>query len=89
MTITKTACAGSSSKGDSLVTISPENENKLTVKITTKPIILKQFGKHIEKTVLKAARDEGVGSALIEVADNGALDYVIRARVRGAILRAR
>ena len=34
------------------------------------------------------AREMGVTSALIRIEDKGALDYVIRARVEAAILRA-
>lgn len=88
MKLTTTAQAGSENKGDVLVTVSPADE--LSVQLQAKPIILKQFGRHIEDVTRQAAQTEGVDGACISLKDTGgALDFVIRARVRCALRRAK
>lgn len=88
MRITTSAQAGSENKSDVLVSVSPADT--LTVHLQAKPIILRQFGGQIERVVRQTAEEEGVDAAHIEVKDGGGgLDFVIRARVRCALRRAK
>ena len=88
MKLTTTAQAGSENKSDVLVTVSPADE--LTVQLQAKPIIMRQFGAQIESVARKAAAEEGVDGACIQIKDGGgALDFAIRARVRCALRRAK
>jgi citrate lyase subunit gamma (acyl carrier protein) len=61
----------------------------LSITLTAKSIIKKQFGAHIEAVAREAAEREGVRDAFLEVKDNGALDFTVRARVSAAVRRAR
>jgi citrate lyase subunit gamma (acyl carrier protein) len=47
------------------------------------------FGKHMECAVRDACADIGVENAEIIVQDFGALDFIIKARVKTALKRAR
>lgn len=88
MKLTTTAQAGSETKSDVLVTVSPADE--LTIQLEAKPIILRQFGQRIETVVRQVAQEEGVDGACVQVKDGGgALDFAIRARVRCALRRAK
>lgn len=81
------AQAGSEQKNDALVWVSPADE--VTVRLQAKPIILRQFGAGIEAQVRQVAQEEGVTGADIRIQDGGgALDFVLRARVRCALRRA-
>lgn len=87
-TILCEASAGSGNKSDALVTVAPADS--LQISLTAKPIIMRQYGGLIDEAVRQAAEEEGVDAAVISVTDGGgALDYVIRARVRCALRRAK
>ena len=82
--IIKTAVAGTDEKSDAIVTIEP-NETGLQLEI--KSVVMNQFGSAIEASVREVLADMGVQNAIVRVADRGALDCVLRARVETAILR--
>ena len=82
--IIKTAVAGTDEKSDAIVTIEP-NDNGLQLEI--KSVVMNQFGSAIEASVREVLADMGVQNAIVRVADRGALDCVLRARVETAILR--
>lgn len=86
MKIIKEASAGTATKNDALITISPRAEDGIEVEL--KSIVKAQFGDQLVAAATGMAREMGVTSALIRIEDMGALDYVIRARVEAAILRA-
>ena len=48
---------------------------------------MNQFGPAIESAVREVLTDMGVENAVVTVADRGALDCVLRARVETAVLR--
>lgn len=90
MRITTSAQAGSEQKNDVLVTVSPGDGDTLSVTLAAKPIILKQFGGQMEQVIRQVAAEEGISGGAIAVTDGGgALDFVIRARVRTALRRAK
>ena len=82
--IIKMATAGTDEKSDVVVTVEP-SENGLQLQI--KSVVMNQFGPAIEASVRKVLEDMGVKNAIVTVADRGALDCVLRARVETAVLR--
>jgi citrate lyase subunit gamma (acyl carrier protein) len=86
MKIKKEASAGTATKNDALITISPRDAEGIEVEL--KSIVKVQFGDQLIAAAKGMAQEMGVTSALIKIEDKGALDYVIRARVEAAVLRA-
>ena len=82
--IIKAAIAGTDEKSDAVVTIAP-SENGLQLEI--KSVVMNQFGAAIEASVREVLAEKGVENAIVTVADRGALDCVLCARVETAILR--
>ena len=82
--IIKAAIAGTDEKSDAVVSIEP-CENGLELEI--KSVVMNQFGPAIEASVRDVLAQHGVTNAIVRVADRGALDCVLRARVETAILR--
>ena len=82
--IKKIATAGTDEKSDAIITIEP-NESGLVLEI--KSVVINQFGPAIEASVREVLQEMGVKNAIVRVADRGALDCVLRARVETAILR--
>lgn len=84
--ILRTASAGNAEKSDVLVTVSPNPTGGVSIQVKS---VVKAF---YEDAILAAARETaqemGVKNARIDLDDFGALDYVIRARVETALLRA-
>ena len=84
--IWRTATAGNAEKSDALVTVSPNPAGGLSIQVKS---VVKAF---YEDAILAAARETaqamGVTDARIDLDDCGALDYVLRARVETALLRA-
>ena len=82
--IFKLATAGTDEKSDAVVIVAP-GENGLQLEI--KSVVMNQFGASIEASVREVLADMGVENAVVTVADRGALDCVLRARVETAVLR--
>lgn len=83
--ITTVASAGSLESGDVLISISPANIGR---KIELNSSVYKQFGEDILKSVNEILDKYEVKNATIKIEDKGALDLVIRARLKTAIFRA-
>ncbi len=84
--IKKAATAGTDEKSDAVVTVEPA-QGGITLEITS--VVKNQFGAAIEASVREVLADMGVENARVTVADRGALDCVLRARVETAVLRGR
>ena len=82
--IIKLATAGTDEKSDAIITVEP-NDSGLVLQI--KSVVMNQFGEAIEASVREVLEEMGVKNAIVTVADRGALDCVLRARVETAILR--
>ena len=82
--IIKAAIAGTDEKSDAIVTIAP---NAQGLQLEIKSVVMNQFGAAIEASVREVLAEKGVENAIVTVADRGALDCVLRARVETAILR--
>lgn len=84
MLISKAAIAGTLESSDALIRIEPANE--LIIEINSS--VGKQFGAAILSTIKEVLDQFEVKQALITVEDKGALDCVLRARLKAALLRA-
>lgn len=84
--IIKLATAGTDEKSDAVITIAP-SDNGLQLEI--KSVVMNQFGPAIEASVREVLQDMDVQNATVTVADRGALDCVLRARVETAVLRGK
>lgn len=82
--IKKSAFAGTMESSDAFVEIFPAEE--LSVEISS--IVAERFGDAIEKAVREQLAQCGVTAARVRIADRGALDCVIKARVETAVRRA-
>lgn len=86
MVIERTAAAGMAEKNDALVTVSPCGGEGIEVDLVS--IVKLQFGDRLIRVAKEYAGELGVTSAHIRIEDQGALDYVIRARLETAVMRA-
>ena len=84
--ILRTASAGNAEKSDVLVTVSPNPAGGLSIRV--KSVVKAFYEDAILAAARETAREMSVTNALIDLDDFGALDYVIRARVETALLRA-
>lgn len=85
MDIKKIGQGGADSKGDILIKIEP-NSAGLEINITSS--LGKLFYTKIAEAIDETANRFGITNAIITAIDNGALDFVIRARTETAIIRA-
>ena len=84
MEVVKTATAGTMESSDVMVTIEPGKG----VAIDLDSTVEKQFGKAIRETVTQVLGELGIRDAAVTLVDKGALDCVIRARVKACAYRA-
>lgn len=84
MQITKAAVAGTLESSDAQVRIAPAN----TLEIELNSSVGKQFGDDILATIHDVLKQSEVSNAQVIVEDKGALDCVLRARLKAALLRA-
>lgn len=86
MEIIKVGMAGTLESSDISVTIEPNSENCIEIKL--KSSVEKQFGEQICEVIKNTLADLGVESARVNANDKGALDCVIKSRVQTAVYRA-
>ncbi|KYK88300.1 citrate lyase acyl carrier protein [Aggregatibacter actinomycetemcomitans] len=84
MKITKAAVAGTLESSDAQVRIQPFDS--LDIEINSS--VAKQFGEQIDATVRAVLNKLNVTAAQVIIEDKGALDCVLQARVKAAVLRA-
>ena len=84
MKITKAAIAGTLESSDAQVRIQPFD----TLDIEINSSVAKQFGEQIDATVRAVLNKLNVTAAQVIIEDKGALDCVLQARVKAAVLRA-
>jgi citrate lyase subunit gamma (acyl carrier protein) len=85
--ILRAAKAGFSDKGDVAVHLTPaESGSGVQLDIDSK--VISMFGDQIRASVLEIVTHYGLTDIVVKVQDQGAWDYVIRARVQTAIERA-
>lgn len=86
MQIGKQASAGTMESSDVYVEIEP-NHSGLEVQIQS--VVLGQFGQQIRQVVEQVLEEQGVRHATVRIADRGALECVLRARLETALLRGK
>lgn len=86
MEIQKSASAGTLESSDVYVEIEP---NKGGIRLQIQSVVQGQFGQAIHETVMQVLKEQGVQNAAVRIADRGALECVLRARVETAILRGK
>ena len=84
MKITTAAVAGTLESSDAQVRIQPFD----TLDIEINSSVAKQFGEQIDATVRAVLNKLNVTAAQVIIEDKGALDCVLQARVKAAVLRA-
>lgn len=85
MKIERPAKAGTMESNDVYIMVHPSDDG---IQIELESIVMKQFGKQIEKVIRETLNELRVENVLLVAKDRGALDYTIRARVETAIKRA-
>lgn len=83
MRITREALAGTLESSGVLVRVHPSDDLRIDVRSS----VMAQYGDDIRRVVTDELTRLGVTDALVAVDDKGALEFVIRARVEGAIRR--
>ncbi len=79
--------AGKSQRGDIEITYEPSQGEKIEVELTTS--VGRLYGEKIRTEILNTAKSLGISSGKFLAVDDGALPYVIRARVEAAIRAAK
>lgn len=79
--------AGREKSDDVLVQVNIDTTEGIEIDIESK--VKQLFGKQIEKSVKEVLYEMNVKNVYITLKDQGALDFVIRARVKTAIKRAK
>lgn len=86
MKINKAARAGTMESNDIYVMVYPKESTGIEIDLQS--VVIKQFGKQIERAIKETLDMLEIKDARIVAKDRGALDYTIRARVETAIKRA-
>lgn len=86
MKIQRSASAGTMESSDVYVEIEP-GDGGLSIQIQS--VVQGQFGETIREVVSQVLTEQGVENATVRIADRGALECVLRARVETAILRGK
>jgi citrate lyase subunit gamma (acyl carrier protein) len=85
MEIQQNSVAGTMESSDIMINLSP---NPSGIEIDLQSIVEKQFGQEIRRAITETLNSLEVKNARVQAVDKGALDCVIRARVKTAVYRA-
>lgn len=86
MKVLKTAVTGTMESSDIMVTIAPNEGAGIEIELDSS--VEKQFGKAIRAAITDTLSELGIQDAKVRAVDKGALDCVIRARVKASAYRA-
>jgi citrate lyase subunit gamma (acyl carrier protein) len=85
MEIQQNSVAGTMESSDIMINLAPGSSG---IEIDLQSIVEKQFGQEIRRAITETLNSLQVKNARIQAVDKGALDCVIRARVKTAVYRA-
>jgi citrate lyase subunit gamma (acyl carrier protein) len=85
MEIQQNSVAGTMESSDIMITVEPGSAG---IEIELQSIVEKQFGQEIRRAINETLETLEIRNARIKAVDKGALDCVIRARVKTAVYRA-
>ena len=86
MKVLKAAVTGTMEYSDIMVTIAPNEGAGIAIELDSS--VEKQFGKAIRATITETLAELDIQDAKVSAVDKGALDCVIRARVKASAYRA-
>ncbi len=86
MEIRKSASAGTLESSDAFIEIEPL-EKGLQVRVES--VVKEQFGDEILRVAHEVLKENGVENASLRIADRGALECVLRARIETCIHRGK
>lgn len=86
MELKKPGIAGTLESSDIMVTLEPTARTGIVIDLQS--AVEKQYGRAIRNVITETLQDLGIDSANVLAVDKGALDCVIRARVKAAAYRA-
>ena len=86
MKVLKAAVTGTMESSDIMVTIAPNEGAGIAIELDSS--VQKQFGKAIRATITETLAELDIQDAKVSAVDKGALDCVIRARVKASAYRA-
>jgi citrate lyase subunit gamma (acyl carrier protein) len=85
MEILQNSVAGTLESSDIMINVEPGSGE---IEIDLQSIVEKQFGREIRRAIHETLESMEVKSIRVKAVDKGALDCVIRARVKAAVYRA-
>ena len=88
MELKKKAMAGTLESSDCMITIEPKVIPGKEVEVEVESIVKTQFGKQIHNVICEVLNEMNVTDVSVSINDKGALDCVIVARLKTAIMRA-
>jgi citrate lyase subunit gamma (acyl carrier protein) len=83
--ILQNSLAGTMESSDIMINLSPGSSG---IEIELQSIVEKQFGQEIRRAITETLDSLQVKNVRVQAVDKGALDCVIRARVKTAVYRA-
>ena len=83
----KKAQAGSLESGDILIMLNPAEKGSGAV-VEVESIVMRQYGNAIRRTISETLNGFGADDINVKAVDRGAMDYVIKARMKAALIRA-
>lgn len=83
----QSAQAGKTEKGDILIVLDPGPDEK-GIQILLQCSAEAEFGRQIKKTIHEVLTEYGIRDAVVTVQDQGAMDFVVRARTETVAKRA-
>lgn len=86
MEIIQAAMVGTLESSDIQISIMPNPGQGIEIQLQS--IVKAQFGESIIATMTQVLQEFGISDALVDAADRGALDWVIRARMQAACCQA-
>lgn len=86
MNVKKAAVSGTMESSDIMVTIAPHEEGGIVIDLNS--TVEKQFGDAIRAAIIETLTELDIRDARVTAVDKGALDCVIRARVKASAFRA-
>lgn len=86
MEIKQAAIVGTLESSDIQISISPNPGQGLDIQLQS--VVKAQFGDAIIATMTEVLESFGITDAIVDAADRGALEWIIRARMQAACCRA-
>lgn len=86
MNVIQNAQAGTLESSDVLVMVYKPDEKGINIELESS--VKEIYGDDIEKLIIQTIKQMGVEDILIKIEDKGAFDFIIKARVQTAILKA-